>query len=271
MRMKKQWTKVVGVGLAVLMLALAAMPAAAAGSVNAPLQHRRGPMGVGGWGDSDTYLAQALGITTAELQTAYQEATTAAIDKALADGLITQAQADALKQHSGMGGRFWGHGLFGMLGLTGSTIDMDALLADALGITTDELADARVEAQNLALAAAVDAGYLTQEQADQLKAEQALRGYLQEQGFLDQARSLFESFVQRAVQAGVITQAQADAILSRQGFLGGFGKFGGLRGMDGFRGMRGFWMPGMRGFEAPSSGTNPSGFFRLPRFSGSGL
>ncbi|MCS6844937.1 MAG: hypothetical protein NZ528_11560, partial [Caldilineales bacterium] len=207
------------------------------------------------FGVSDTYLAQALDITTAELQTAYQNAYTAAVDKALADGLITQAQADALKQN-GMRGR----GLGWLINLSGGTLDWDALLAEALGITTDELNAARAEAQSLALDAAVQNGYLTQEQADQIRAELNLQNYLQEQGFFDQLRSLFEGFVQRAVQAGVITQAQADAILSRQNNYG-YKFFGGPRGWHGFGG-RGFW----RGMPAPEgNNTNPSGLFQVPR------
>lgn len=255
MRMTKKWTAVVSAALAVMLLALAAMPAAAS-SISAPAAHRRGPGGPGGFGRfgvSDTYLAQALDITTAELQTAYQNAYTAAVDKALADGLITQAQADALKQNG-----MWGRGLGWLIGLSGGTLDWDALLAQALGITTDELNAARAEAQSLALDAAVQNGYLTQEQADQIRAELNLQTYLQEQGFFDQVRSLFESFVQRAVQAGVITQAQADAILSRQNNDGY--KFFGPRGWHGFGG-RGFW----RGMPGPDGGTNPSGLFRAPR------
>lgn len=256
MRISRKWTAVVSAGLAVMLLALAAMPAAAAGTVSAPAAHHRGPGGPGGFGRfgvSDTYLAQALDITTAELQTAYQNAYTAAVDKALADGLITQAQADALKQNG-----MWGRGLGWLLSLSGGTLDWDALLAQALGITTDELNAARAEAQSLALDAAVQNGYLTQEQADQIRAELNLQTYLQEQGFFDQVRSLFESFVQRAVQAGVITQAQADAILSRQNNYGY--KFFGPRGWHDFGG-RGFW----RGMPAPDGSTNPSGLFRVPR------
>ncbi len=214
-----------------------------------------GPGGRGVSGVSDTYLAEALGITTAELQTAQQEANDAAIDQALAEGLITQAQADALKQRSG---GFWGRGLghFGMLG--SSTIDMEALLAEALGISVDELQAAKTEAHDAALAAAVEAGNITQEQADQMKAHQALQNYFQEQGLQDKVRSLYEDAVNAAVKAGVITQEQADQILSNQRF--GFG----MRGLGGPDfGMRGFGgrshgRGGLGGqwFGAPSSGSS---------------
>lgn len=238
MKIAKKWTAVAGMGLAVLMLLVVALPAAADTAVAAPTAHRGGPMG-GGAGD--TYLAEALGITAAELQTAQQAANEAAIDQALAQGLITQAQADALKERSGMFGR----GFHGFFGVGDSAIDMNALLAEALGVTIDELAAARVEAQKLALAAAVESGRITQEQADQVRAQQALKTYMQEQGFGDQMRALYERFVQQAVQAGVITQEQADAILSNSG------RFGGMRGFDGFHG-RGMRMPGMRGLQSPA-------------------
>ncbi len=243
MKKAKKWMAVASAAMAVLMLLVVALPAAADTTVAAPAAHRGGPMGGGG---SDTYLAEALGITAAELQTAQQAAHEAAIDQALAQGLITQAQADALKARSGMFGRFDGRMPHGMFGLTDETIDMEALLAEALGITTDELATARVEAQDLALAAAVADGRITQEQADQVKAQQALKSYMDEQGFQTQIQSLYENLVQQAVQAGVITQEQADAILSDGG------RFGGMRGFDGFHGRGGMRMPGMRGLQSPA-------------------
>lgn len=245
MKKAKKWMAVAGASLAVLMLLLvAALPAAADTAVAAPAAHRGGPLGGGA---SDTYLAEALGITADELQAAQQTANEAAIDQALAQGLITQAQADALKERSGQFDR-GGRGFHGFFGMDDATIDMDALLAEALGVTTDELAAARVEAQDLALAAAVEAGNITQEQADQMKAQQALNTYLDEQGWQDQVRSLYENLVNQAVQAGVITQEQADAILSNSG------RFGGMRGFDGFDGFhgRGARMPGMRGLQSPA-------------------
>ena len=219
-----------------------------------------------GGGANDTYLAEALGITAAELQTAEQTAYVAGIDQALAEGLITQAQADALKQGSGAFGRFGGREMHGFFGLAGdTTLDPNALLADALGITTDELQAARVKAQDQALAQAVTDGRITQEQADQMKADQALKTYLDDQGLQTQMQTLYQDAVKQAVKAGVITQAQADAILSNQGAFGrgmhGFEGFGGRGGMHGFGG-RG----GMRGFDAPGTtapnNTTPSGFFR---------
>lgn len=241
MKNLKKWMAAAGVGLALMAATVIALPAAAADTAAVVVQRGSGPVA----GATDEYLAQALGITTAELQTAQQTAYEAGIDQALAAGLITQAQADALKQRNSASGRFGGRELYGFLGMTDTTIDPDALLADALGISSDQMAAARTEAQSLALAAAVEAGDITQEQADQMQAEQALNTYLNEQGFSTQVQTLYENMVKQAVQAGVLTQAQADTILSSTDFS----RLGGLRGMEGGHGGR----HGMRGLDGSGS------------------
>lgn len=190
--------------------------------------HRGGPIG----GDQDEYLAQALNITADELAAARQTAYESAVDQALAEGLITQAQADQLKANSA-NGDFGRRGLH-IPGMDSQSIDMNALLADALGITVDQLAAAKTEARSLAIDAAVADGSITQEQADEMKAESALRAYLDEQDYQGQVQSLYENLVQQAVTAGVITQAQADAILADDsGFGHGLGGPMGGRGGSG--------------------------------------
>lgn len=148
----------------------------------------------------DTYLAEALGITADELQTAQTTARTAAIKQAVTDGLITQAQADAWLNGTGgpRGSR---------LGIRGVNLDTDKYLADALGITVDALNTAQEKAQAAELAQAVTDGRMTQEQADLVTAKRALQQYIADQGLWEQA-------VASAVKDGVITQAQADAILA---------------------------------------------------------
>jgi hypothetical protein len=233
MKSMKKWMAVAGVGLALMALTAAALPVAAADTVAAPAAHG---VGVRGGGVDDENLALALGVTADELEAAKQTAYQAAIDQAVAEGLITQAQADAIAERAATSGRLSSRYLRDFVGSGDSAIDVDALLADALGVTTDELAAARSEAQSLALAAAVEAGDITQEQADQMQAEQALKTYLDEQGYETQVQSLYENMVQQAVQAGVITQEQADAILSDSH---GFGLFGARGARGGHGGMRG--------------------------------
>lgn len=194
---------------------------------------------VGGRVSSDKYLADALGITEDELQTAQTTAREAAIKQAVTDGLITQAQADAMLNQTGgqRGAR---------INLRGVNLDNDKHLADALGITVDELNAAQEEAAAARLAQAVTDGRLTQEQADLVTAKQALQQYITDQG-------LYEEAVAGAVKDGVITQAQADAILAdtKPGAFG-FGDMGGRGGMRGMeRGGRGGHGPA-QGDSAPS-------------------
>jgi hypothetical protein len=198
-------------------------------------------------GASDQDLATALGITVEKLQAAYTTATDEALKQAVADGVITQAQADQIKAN---GGRFEGLGRFG----TDTKIDYDALLAKALGISVDELKAARVKAFNTRIDAAVAAGTLTQAQADLQKGEVALQNNTKYQSAL---QSAYEAAVKQAVTDGVITQAQADAILAQKangfghGFMGGFD--GGMRGGKGGHGFNGGPRGGSNNTTAPTA------------------
>ena len=249
----------------------------------------------GGWdfpgikgGDIDyqQLLADALGITVDDLQAAYQAARDAAIDKAVEEGLITQEQADVMKVWGGFSRR----GTFGGFvrapkgaakGVANDTIDENALLADALGITVDELRAARETANQAAIEQAIAEGLITQEQVDAMQARKTLMSYLdrdvllakalgmsvedlqaayangetlttlmQEKG-LDAAavrerlQTAYTEALAQAVEDGVITQEQADA-MSQDGY--GFGR---MPGMDrSFEG-RGRGRSGRRGGGAP--------------------
>ncbi len=128
--------------------------------------------------------------------------------------------------------------------MAGSDIDADALLADALGITVDDLQAARTQVFDDRLAQAVTDGNLTQAEADLMKAQRSLSEYV-----APLVQSAYDDAVTAAVADGVITQAQADALAAQggQGMRGfgpgmddGFGHRGG-RGMDDMGG------PGQRG------------------------
>lgn len=215
----------------------------------------------------ETYLAEALGISTEELQAARQTAWEKGLQQLVDDGEITQAQADRLKE-LGMGK--WGFAArIGGWMMPDVSLDYDALLASELGISVDELDAAREKAQDLALQAAVDSGKITQEQADLIKARQALMPYLDRQTLtakvlgmsvdelqaaledgstiqelmaaqgmnaVDFQKAMLDAYqaaVEQAVQDGVITQAQADEFLNN-GLLGHFG-MPGKPGMEGHR------------------------------------
>ena len=203
------------------------------------LEFGKGPKG--GYNNED--LANALGITVDELNAAYQKANEAALDKAVQDGLITQAQADELASRGAtfpFGGR-WG----GWLEQNG--IDYESFLADALGISVDELQAAYAKAFNARIDQAVADGNLTQEQADLMKGEYALRT---NENFRSAMQSAFESAVSQAVNQGVITQAQADLILQHRNNMG----FGGFDGPFG----GGFGRHGGRGGGAPADSASPA-------------
>lgn len=198
---------------------------------------RGGDFGPGVGGVSEENLAAALGISVDELETAYQAAFDKALEQAVAADLITQTQADAMKDR--------GTAKFGLhLGgwLAQGDIDFQALLAGELGITTDELTAAQTKAQETALADAVAAGTITQEQADLMLGRHALRN---SETFVNSMTGAYQAAIQAALADGTITQAQADALLNNletNGFMGGRGGMGGFGG-----GMRGGGMHGGMG------------------------
>ncbi|HVN54230.1 MAG TPA: hypothetical protein VMT46_07860, partial [Anaerolineaceae bacterium] len=189
-----------------------------------------------GWkgGYSDQDLADALGISLDKLHAAYQTANAEALKQAVSKGLLTQQQADRLSQKldSHFAGQFER--------FSGSGIDYDALLANALGISVDQLKTAYQKAFTTNIDNAVKNGRLTQEQADNLKGRYALSN---DTKFQDSLKAAFQAAVKQAVADGIITQAQADQILKNQtagGFPGFFmhgfgprGRFGPGHGLKG--------------------------------------
>lgn len=200
----------------------------------------------------------------------------------------TPTQGTGVPDSKGFFGRGWS-GHFGGFSRRGNDSNRLENLAEALGITVQELEDAQERAYAASVADAVAAGQITQEQADQILAAHALKNYIDRQAILAEAlgmtneeletaladgqslvdlmvakgidsttlqtntRSAFEAAVQQAVTDGVITQAQADQILSADNFnLFGRGGFGGHRGRGGHGG-RGFFR-----FAPPDSTTPDS-------------
>ncbi len=262
----------------------------------------------GGWdfpgikgGDIDyqQLLADALGITVDDLQAAYQTARDAAIDEAIDEGLITQEQADEMKVWGGFGRR-GGFGGFGRApkGVAGGAIDENTLLADALGITVDELTAARETANQAAINQAIAEGLITQEQADAMQARKNVKSYLERDALLAKAlgmsvedlqaayadgetlstlmsakgldaatvreklQTAYAEALAQAVKDGVITQEQADA-MSQDGR--GFGMMPGGMPFERRGGGRG---RGGHGNEAPFAPDTEDGSgtgFRNPR------
>lgn len=135
---------------------------------------------------------------------------------------------------------FMGHG--GGFGGRGGVAD--GYLADALGITVEELDAAQAEARAAMLADEVAAGTITQEQADLITAREVVESYVDKEALATETEGLdrsaasaarqaaYEAAVAEALADGAITQAQADALLAAatgRGF-GGPGGFGGRGG-----------------------------------------
>lgn len=173
---------------------------------------------------TDENLAAALGITVEELDAAQLKAYETGVAQAVEQDLITQVQADELlagdpTTHPNGRWEKW---------LEDKGIDFDALLADALGITTDKLQEAYSQAYTARIDQAVTDGDITQEQADLMKGQYALRN---DASFQSTMQSAYETAVNQAVADGVITQAQADLILvdasdMKFGKMSGFGGHG---------------------------------------------
>jgi len=193
------------------------------------IQDHRGPVDV-----TDEALAEALGITVDELNAARDEARAAVLEQAVTDGLITQAQADAITERAnGRGiGPFLGLRLGNFLSKNG--VEYDTYLAEALGISVDDLEAARLQAFTDSLNQAVADGDITQEQADLILGRRLL---FADSTFQSGMQSAFEAAVNQAVSSGVITQAQADQILANSSGMwspgmGGGHRPGGHRGGD---------------------------------------
>lgn len=144
-------------------------------------------------------FADALGITVEELEAAHQTARDAALDQAVAQGLITQERADELKVWGG--GR--AHPARGRQDVAhADAIDEQALLADALGITVEQLEAARETANQAAIAQAVAEGIITQEEADAMQARKAVKSYLDRDALLATALGMTTKELQAAYAAG---------------------------------------------------------------------
>jgi len=205
-----------------------------------------------GGGYSEQDLATALGIDVTKLQAAYASANAEALKEAVSKGLITQAQADEITARGINNRPLGGFGLG-----ANSGIDYNSLLANALGITSDQLQAAYTKAIDTNLDNAVKAGTITQAQADLEKGQYALSNDTKFQASMQAA---YQAAVKQAVTDGVITQAQADQLLQNQtgksafpGILGGFGGFGGRGGFG-----RGGFGGGTNGNSTPQTPAQPT-------------
>lgn len=142
----------------------------------------------------DAALAEELGISVSALTAARDTARSRLIDQALADGQITAAQAETMRNGE-------------RPHILADVIDRDVIttaIAQALGITVEEMQAARAAGQQLP------------ELAESLGVEmREVRAAV---------RAAFETAVQQAVADGSITQAQGDWLLRREWRPGTIGR-----------------------------------------------
>lgn len=165
-------------------------------------------------------LAAALNLDRSALDTAIASAGNSTADAAVAQGTLTQAQADALKARIQAGdvGALWS-GRGGMRGerIPGLRDAMSSAAASVLGITADELN--------------------TQLESGQTLAQLATAHNTTEQAVIDAALAAVKTELTSAVSAGTITQAQADArYVQLQDDGAAILSHGGHRPRDGSRG-----------------------------------
>ena len=216
----------------------------------------------GAWLLSTATTASAAEITAEDLQTLTQSATEPGL---LGEGYLA---------HGG-----WGRGGRGS-SIDALRLQSQQLLADALGITVEQLQEAYETARLAAIEQAVEHGIITQEEADEMAAKketaEALQSYLGRDVLLAQALDMTveeldaayaegkslsdllseagldaatvrenlqaarEAALAQAVEDGVISQEQADEMSERMPMSGGPG----MRGPGGRGGVEGRGGPG---------------------------
>jgi hypothetical protein len=175
-------------------------------------------------------------------------------------GWVGTAVAQAAAGPRTSSGSIAGHGGFGHW-----LVDMQALLAEALGIEVEELEAAQQAANEAAIQQLLDQGQLSEEQADLASAANVLKSYLDREAFVAEALGISvadlkaavaegqtlsdlldeqgldsanyrenlaaaeQAAIAQAVEDGVITQEQADQLQER-----GPGRFGFGPGRGGF-------------------------------------
>lgn len=207
-------------------------------------------------------ILEELDLEPSDLREAMQEAFEDAVKEALDDGAINDEQAEFLLEKSAEGRAVGEPGGLRGWGKPGpdSQIDFEALLADQLNISVEQLQDARQKAQESAVNQALEDGLITEEQAALIEARRELRGYFDPQAVIEQilgvstdelkeahadgkrvpeileelglepsdlrdaVQEAFNNAVQEALSDGVIDENQAESLLKTP--FGGHGSGG---------------------------------------------
>lgn len=126
-------------------MAVLALVAVAVGGAVTSAQEGDGPIG--------TFLAKVaekLGVSEDELKDAIDEARVETIDEAVAEGRLTEEQAERLKEHTWDGGFLFGGPLPGMKRQLGLHFYSLEAAVEVLGITRDDLSEQAKDGKSLA-------------------------------------------------------------------------------------------------------------------------
>ncbi|MEM7533305.1 MAG: hypothetical protein AAF639_14075 [Chloroflexota bacterium] len=198
-------------------------------------------------GTSMAELLETAGLTKEEFKAAMQPGLIAEVNEAVADGDLTQEQADVIIERIESGE--FGHGRHGKRGHRGGPAFLERgehkeIVAGVLGMTVEELETAK--------------------EADTSMAELIESAGLTEEEFKAAMQTAVIEAVNQAVADGEITQEQADRIIERIESGDGFGRGGRGDGEGQGEGRsrrggpgRGFG-PGQDGGEAPARGFAPA-------------
>ena len=169
-------------------------------------------------------LADALGITVEELESAYQAVSSKMVEQAVEDGFMTQDQADKILSGElpSDGRRMKGPAHF----MRGE--DFNILLAEELGIDLETLQSAQAAAQDSLLAQALENGEITQDEFDLRQAHNLVNPYVQEA-----FAQAYQNALDLALADGTITEEQAALLVANAN------QFGRGVGMPGFGHMHG--------------------------------
>ncbi len=179
-------------------------------------------------------IAEEQGVDLADVRDTMRVPFEQMLDQAVASGMLTQEQADSVRQHmadghgpwEGRGGfpRFPGkHGAHPFLSPEQAEAhheQMQQARADALGMTVEELDAARAEGKT--------PWEIAEEQGVDLTEMR------------ETMRPPFEQMLDQAVASGMLTQEQADSIRQRMENMPGGGLWGPAAGFPGFPGEHGF-------------------------------
>ena len=187
-------------------------------------------------------VAEALGIDHTALDSAISTAASSTADEAVANGTLTQEQADRLEARIqsgdfGFGGGRGGRGFPGGVRIDGVRDAIVTAAAQTLSLTEDELHTQLRDGQTLA----------------QIAHAQGTT----EQAVIDAALAAAKTELDTAVANGTVTQAQADAAYAQLQERGADLIFGGRGGPGGHHGHDSETMPTMPD-ASPSASTAPN-------------